>query len=61
MSARKKITVGSFPTRCPYCDEVVENHDLQPGVNRIRCEYCRKVYIKIMEPLHEAPSHGKEG
>lgn len=60
MSERREITINSFPARCPYCDKVVEYGDLQPGEHRIRCEHCQREYIKIVEPLHEAPStdHG---
>ena len=55
MSGQREITLNSFPTRCPYCDEVVEYRDLQPGENRVRCEHCQQEYIKIVEPLHETP------
>jgi hypothetical protein len=60
MSEQKEIILSAFPTRCPYCDEVVEYPDLQPGENRIRCEHCKREYIKIVEPLHEAPSTDQE-
>jgi transposase-like protein len=53
MSERREITISSFPARCPYCDEVVEYGDLEPGENRIRCEHCQREYIKIVEPLQE--------
>jgi transposase-like protein len=57
MSDQREITISfsSFPTRCPYCDEVVEYGDLEPGENRIRCEHCQQEYIKIVEALHETP------
>lgn len=55
MSEQREITINSFPTRCPYCDEVVEYSDLQPGEHRIRCEHCQREYIKIVEALHETP------
>lgn len=56
MSKQREITINSFPSRCPYCDEVVEYHDLQLGENRIRCGHCQREYIKIVEPLQEAHS-----
>jgi len=61
MSERREIFVSSFPNRCPYCDEVVEYRDLQPGENRIRCEQCQREYIKIIEPLHETPPTDQRG
>jgi prepilin signal peptidase PulO-like enzyme (type II secretory pathway) len=56
MSEQREITINFFPARCPYCDEVVEYRDLQPGENRIRCEHCQREYIKIVEPSHEVTS-----
>jgi prepilin signal peptidase PulO-like enzyme (type II secretory pathway) len=61
MSEKREITVGSFPSRCPYCDEVVEYRDLQPGVNRVRCEYCQRSYIKVVEPHPDMPSNDLGG
>jgi formylmethanofuran dehydrogenase subunit E len=60
MSERREIIVSSFSFRCPYCDEVVEYPDLQPGENRIKCKHCQREYIKIVEPYHEAPSTDQE-
>jgi Zn finger protein HypA/HybF involved in hydrogenase expression len=60
MSERREITINSFSTRCPYCDEVVEYPDLQPGENRIRCEHCQQEYIKIVETPPEVPSAEQE-
>ena len=56
MSDQREIIINSFPSRCPYCDEVVEYGDLQPGEHRIKCEHCQQEYIKIVETLPEAPS-----
>lgn len=56
MAEKTEITVSSFPSRCPYCDAVVEYRDLKPGENEIKCEHCEKLYIKIVEPHHDAPS-----
>ena len=53
MSEQREITLNSFPTRCPYCNEVVEYGDLQPGEHRIRCEHCQREYIKVVELSHE--------
>jgi len=61
MPEQREITVASFPSRCPYCDEVVEYRDLQPGENRIRCAQCQREYIKIVEPLHGIPSNDQGG
>ncbi|MEJ2066866.1 MAG: hypothetical protein P8Y09_02685 [Deltaproteobacteria bacterium] len=58
MSGQREITINSFPTYCPYCDEVVEYGDLQPGENRIRCAYCQREYIKIVELSHEGEGAG---
>jgi hypothetical protein len=60
MSEQKEITLSSFPSRCPYCDGVVEYPDLQPGENRIRCEHCQREYIRIVNPPHEVPSAEQE-
>ena len=60
MSEQKEIILSAFPTRCPYCDEVVEYPDLQPGENRIRCEHCQRDYIKIVELLQEEPPTNQE-
>ena len=59
MSDQREMTINSFPTRCPYCDEVVEYPDLQPGEHRIRCEHCHREYIKIVDSPLEAPSADK--
>jgi prepilin signal peptidase PulO-like enzyme (type II secretory pathway) len=55
MPERREITISTFPSRCPYCDGVIEYADLQPGEHRIRCEHCQQEYIKIVGPLHEIP------
>ena len=61
MSERREVIINSFPARCPYCDEVVEYRDLQPGENRIKCEHCQREYIKIVESPHETPSPNGKG
>ena len=55
MPERSEITVSTFPSRCPYCDEVIEYPALRPGEHRIKCKQCQREYIKIVEPLHEIP------
>jgi hypothetical protein len=57
MPGRREITVSTFPSRYPYCDEVIEYPDLQPGEHRITCKQCQREYIKIVEPLNEVPPH----
>lgn len=59
MSKQGEITISSFPSRCPYCDEVVEYQDLQPGENRIKCEHCQREYIKVVDSPLKAPSADK--
>jgi uncharacterized Zn-finger protein len=41
--------VQEFPTRCPYCDQMVsyERFDLKVGENQIECPFCKKIYIYI--------------
>jgi Zn finger protein HypA/HybF involved in hydrogenase expression len=56
MAERSEIIIDSFPARCPYCDEVVEYHNLEPGEHRVRCEHCQREYIKVIESLGETPS-----
>ncbi len=46
----EKILIQSWPSRCPYCDEVV-SYDAFPlveGENVIVCPSCRKTFIKIV-------------
>ena len=61
MSEQSEIVVDSFPTRCPYCDEVVEYSDLQPGEHRIRCEHCQREYIKVVDAPLKVPSTDQGG
>jgi hypothetical protein len=56
-----EIIIDSFPSRCPYCDEVVEYRDLEPGENRVRCAQCQREYIKIVGPLHQIPPADRGG
>jgi len=55
MPEQREIIVHSLPSRCPYCDAVVQYPDLSPGEHRIRCEHCHREYIKIVGPLNEVP------
>ena len=61
MPDQREITLSSFPSRCPYCDEVVEYSDLEPGEHLVKCGQCQREYIKIVEPLHEVPSTDHKG